>query len=239
MKKLLKKTTVLMAVVMSMPILATAQEEKKVETSVGADIVSSYIWRGQDLGNVSIQPSLNVVYGGLSLGAWGSVGIDSQDTKEFDFTLAYTTGGLTLGVTDYWFTSKASPAQYFHYGAHNTAHVYEANIGYNFGPLAVNWYTNFAGNDGVKANGDRAYSSFINLSAPFKLGGLDWSAEIGATPWETNFYNGGANGFEVSNIGIGATKEVKITESFSVPAYAKITFNPATEGAYFVFGIKL
>lgn len=238
MEKSLKKTVCVIAAVMSVPILAIAQDNK-VETSVSADIVSGYIWRGQDLGNVSIQPSLGVAYGGLLLGAWGSVGIDSKDTKEFDLTLAYTTGGLTLGVTDYWFTSKESPAQYFHYGARNTAHVFEANIGYNFGPMALNWFTNFAGNDGFKSNGDRAYSSFINLSVPFKLGGLDWSAEIGATPWETTFYNGGANGFEVSNIGIGATKDMKITETFSVPAYAKITFNPATEGAYFVFGIKL
>lgn len=238
MKKVLKKGTWLLTIAMLVPMFTKAQETK-VETSVGADIVSNYIWRGQDLGNVSIQPSLSVNYGGLSLGAWGSVGIDSEDTKEFDFTLTYSTHGLTLGITDYWFTSKNSPAQYFHYGAHNTAHVYEANIGYDFGPLILNWYTNFAGNDGVKADGDRAYSSFINLSVPFKLGGLDWSAEIGATPWETNFYNGGANGFEVSNIGIGASKEVKITDTFSVPAYGKITFNPATEGAYFVFGITL
>ena len=32
--------------------------QDKVEASVGADLVSGYIWRGQDLGGVSIQPSL-------------------------------------------------------------------------------------------------------------------------------------------------------------------------------------
>ncbi len=31
------------------------QAQGKVEASVGADLVSGYIWRGQDLGNVSIQ----------------------------------------------------------------------------------------------------------------------------------------------------------------------------------------
>lgn len=47
--------------------------QDKVEASVGADLVSGYIWRGQDLGGVSIQPSLGISYKGLSLGAWGSV----------------------------------------------------------------------------------------------------------------------------------------------------------------------
>ncbi len=104
--------------------------------------------------------------------------------------------------------------------------------------LAVNWYTNFAGADGVKANGDRAYSSYFSIAAPFKLGGLDWSAEIGATPWETSFYNNGASGFEVSNICLGASKEIKITDSYSLPVFAQAIWNPATEGAYFVFGIS-
>lgn len=54
--------------------------QDKVEASVGADLVSGYIWRGQDLGGVSIQPSLGISYKGLSLGAWGSVGLESNRT---------------------------------------------------------------------------------------------------------------------------------------------------------------
>ncbi|MBQ2589408.1 MAG: hypothetical protein II576_09175, partial [Prevotella sp.] len=69
--------------------------QDKVETTVAADIVSQYIWRGQDLGNVSLQPTLGVAYKGFSLSAWGSVGLaDAKDTKEFDLTLGYATGGF-------------------------------------------------------------------------------------------------------------------------------------------------
>ena len=164
------------------PALLKAQD--KVEASVGADLVSGYIWRGQDLGGVSLQPSLSVAYKGFSLGAWGSVGIDGSDTKEMDLTLGYSTGGFSISVTDYWFNNGPG---YFHYGAHDTSHVFEAQAGYDFGVLSVNWYTNFAGNDGVKANGKRAYSSYVSLAAPFRLGGLDWTAEIGATPWVNSF----------------------------------------------------
>ena len=49
-----------------------AQEKEKIETTISGDIVSSYIWRGLDCGDVSIQPTLGVGYKGLSLTAWGS-----------------------------------------------------------------------------------------------------------------------------------------------------------------------
>lgn len=64
----------------TMPFTAKAQD--KVEASVGADFVSNYIWRGTDCGGVSIQPSMGVSYKGLSLTAWGSVGIDKEDARE-------------------------------------------------------------------------------------------------------------------------------------------------------------
>lgn len=222
---------------MAMPFRANAQD--KVETSVGADLVSGYIWRGQELGGVSLQPSLSVAYKGFSLGAWGSVGMESTDTKEFDLTLGYSAGGFSLSVTDYWFNVAGDgAAKYFHYSSRSASnsHVFEAQIGYDFGPVALNWYTNFAGADGVKANGDRAYSSYITLAVPFRLGGLEWSAEAGATPWETSFY--GSNGFAVVDISLGVSKEIKVTDTFSLPLFAKATWNPRTEGAYFTVGLS-
>ena len=216
-----------------------AQAQDKVETNLGADLVSGYIWRGQDLGGVSLQPSLSVAYKGFSLGAWGSVGLESSDTKEFDLTLGYSTGGFSVSVTDYWFNMAGDEAaRYFQYGAHNptNSHVFEAQVGYDFGWLAVNWYTNFAGADGIKSNGKRAYSSYISLAAPFQLGGVAWTVEAGATPWETSFY--GASGLAVVNLGVGASKEIKLTDSFSLPVSAKAIWNPRSEGAYFVFGMS-
>lgn len=240
MKKSSRKTTFLSALAIAVPAMGMAQD--KVEASVGADLVSGYIWRGQDLGGVSIQPTLSVSYKGFSLSAWGTTGIEKEDTKEIDLTLGYATGGFSISVTDYWFNGGPG---YFHYGSHNTNHTFEAQIGYDFGPLALNWYTNFAGTDGVNNGGNRAYSSYISATVPFTLAGLEWTAEIGATPWGTDFYNyseapvcNGSNGFTVCDISMGAAKEIKITDSFSVPAFAKVTVNPRTEGAYFVFGLS-
>ena len=224
----------LMPVLLAMAIPAAAQD--KVEVNVGADVVSGYIWRGQDLGNASIQPTLSVGYRGFSLTAWGSAGFSREDTKEFDLTLGYAGGGFSVSVTDYWFNNGPG---YFHYGAGNTAHVFEAQVGYDFGFLAANWYTNFAGNDGVNRSGHRAYASYLNLTAPFTLGGLEWAVSVGATPWANTFYNGGAGGFELTDISIGASKEIRLTDRYALPVFARAIWNPATEGAYFVFGISL
>lgn len=232
------KAMAIVFLLMTIPLTSKAQD--KVEASVGADLVSGYVWRGQELGGVSIQPSASVTYKGFSLCAWGSIGFESTDTKEFDLTLSYSSKGFSVSVTDYWFnkTKDGTTAKYFRYGAHDAigSHLFEAQIGYDFGLLAVNWYTNFAGVDGLNKDGDRAYSSYISMNAPFTLGGLDWNAEVGATPWATDFY--GANGFAVCNVSLGVSKNIKINEIFALPLFAKMTWNPRSEGTYFVVGIK-
>ena len=132
--------------------------QDKIETTISGDIVSSYICRGLKMGNVSIQPTLGVSYKGLSLIAWGSVGFNSDDMKELDLSLGYTIGKLNIGITDYWFSKMDGgdpDGRYFRYNAHSTNHVFEANIGYNFGFTSLQWFTYFTGND-YKADGKRA-----------------------------------------------------------------------------------
>jgi hypothetical protein len=233
MKRTMKKRLSLfgVAAILLFPFKVSAQD--KVVVSTGADLVSGYYWRGQNLGGVSIQPTISVAKKGFSLTAWGSVGFDKLDTRELDFTAGYTVGNLSLAVTDYYF----SPVKYFNYASHSTSHVYEATIGYNFGPLALSWNTNFAGSDYYKKDGDRAYSTYIEASAPFKLGDTNFKAEIGCTPWD-GAYTTRTDKFAVNNIAVTASKELKITDSFSIPAFAKVAINPETEGAYFVFGLK-
>jgi hypothetical protein len=229
------KKHLLCLLAMIAPMMMSAQDE--VETTIGADIVSQYIWRGQELGDVSLQPTLGIAYKGLSLTAWGSVGLSNKDnTKEFDLTAAYTTGGFHIGVTDYWFNTPNE--RYFAYSAHETSHVFEANVGYDFEIASLNWYTNFAGNDGVNKDGKRAYSSYFEANVPFKLAACEWTATIGAVPYATSFYSD-VNGFVVTNIGIKATKDIKVNDHFSIPIFAGITANPSTEKTFFIFGVSL
>ena len=233
------KKIVLFAMGLVMSMTALAQD--KVEATISGDLVSSYIWRGQDCGDVSIQPTLGVSYKGLSLTAWGSVGLsNSNDTKELDLTLSYTTGGFNIGITDYWFNVGLDPEnRYFKYDAHGTNHVFEANIGYDFGLVSLQWYTNFAGNDGLNKNGKRAYSSYFEANVPFKLATVDWSVTVGVIPYATSYYNEWTSGFSVTNIALKASKDIKITDSFSIPLFAQLVGNPRTQKGYFVLGFTL
>ena len=217
------KTLFITSLLMIGAIVAGAQD--KVETSLGTDIVSHYVWRGQDLGGVSVQPSLGISYKGVSLSAWGSEGLSNPlDTRELDFTLAYEAGGFNIGVTDYWFPENASK-------------VFEANIGYDFGFASLQWFTNFAGDDSLNDSGKPVYSSYVEANIPFFLGGVDWTATVGAVPFATDFY--GVDCFAFINLGLTASKDIQVTDSFSIPVFAQLAANPYTKNAYLVFGITL
>ena len=233
------KKIVLFALGMVMGVTAYAQDT--VEATISGDVVSSYIWRGQDLGDVSIQPTLGVSYKGLSLSAWGNVGLsNSEDTKELDLTLAYSNGGFNIGITDYWTNDGGDPeARYFKYNAHGTNHVFEANVGYDFGFASLQWFTNFAGNDGTNKDGKRAYSSYFEVNVPFQLATVDWTATAGAIPYATSFYNGWTSGFAVTNVALKATKDIKVTDSFSIPIFGQVVANPCSQKAYLVLGFTL
>lgn len=218
-------------------IAAVCPLHAEIETTVGADIVSRYIWRGCDLGEAAIQTTLGVSAAGFDLSIWGSTGIvNSNDTKELDLNLIYRIAGLSLGVTDYWFNAGPEPyGCYLKYGEETTNHIFEAFAGYNPGFASISWYTNFAGND-FKADGDRAFSSYCEMAVPFSTGGVDWTASLGFVPFAAPLY--GTDGFAVTNISLSAAKSIDITEVFSIPVSASVTVNPCAEMAYLVFGIS-
>ena len=242
------KKIVILAVILLLSLRAAAQSdaapqpEKEgtgVDVTLGADFVNQYIWRGLDEGDVSIQPTLGIAYRGLSLAAWGSIGVSNKDdAKELDLTLSYATGGLTVGIVDYWFSEGLDPDnRYFRYNAHSTNHVFEAFATYDFGPVALGWYTNFAGNDGKNKSGRRAYSSYMEASVPFSLVTVGWTATVGAVPYATDFYD--TNGFAVTNLSLRAEKDIRVTDSFSIPVFAQLVGNPCSQKAHMVFGFTL
>jgi hypothetical protein len=117
--------------------------------------------------------------------------------------------------------------------------VFEANIGYDFGFASLQWYTNFAGNDGLNKDGERAYSSYFEANVPFRLASVEWTATAGAVPFATTAYNGWTSGFAVTNVALKATKDIKVTDSFSIPVFGQVVANPCTQKAYLVLGFTL
>lgn len=229
MKKIFSIAIIMMATVSTL--------HAEIETTVGADVVSRYVWRGCDLGDAAIQPALGVSAAGFDLSLWGSTGIvNFTDTKELDITLSYGIAGLSVGVTDYWFNAGPEPyGRYFKYGKETTNHVFEGYLSYDLEFASISWYTNFYGND-FKADGSRAFSSYCEIAAPFSLGETEWSAAVGFVPFGTPFY--GTDGFAVTNLSVTASKELEITDSFSLPISAGVTVNPSSEMAYFVLSLS-
>lgn len=223
-----------LGLLLSFPFASLHAEEdnkEKAEVTIGADLVSNYVWRGEDLGGISVQPSFGISYRGLSFDAWANVGFTSKDSKEIDLTLGYEIGGFNIAVTDYW--TEGTP--FFHYKAHNTGHVFEGTVGYDFGPVALSWNTYFAGGDYYRdEDTKRAYSSYFEVSAPFTFAGCDWRAEVGATPWEGAY----ASKFAVVNVALEASRTIQVTDKFSFPVFAKAIANPSTESFYLVFGVS-
>ena len=95
----MKKYFLILAVFLLPAIPAASQD---LDLSLNGSIVSAYIWRGQELGKLSFQPSAFIQYGCVRLNGWGSLGTRNEDPQEFDLTLSFLKNNVLAGVTDYY-----------------------------------------------------------------------------------------------------------------------------------------
>ncbi len=214
---------------------ATAQEESKFEITPSADIVSSYVWRGDYNYGASVQPALTLSYKGAWLEVWGSTEFatiaDKDVAKEFDITLGYEINRFSIAVTDYWWSGEG--ARYGNYSKH---HYFEGTLGYNFGesfPLSLAWNTMFAGGD-KDENGDLYFSSYFEAAYEFDVVGITVTPSIGISPWEGMY----SDEFNVASIALKASKDIKVTDSFNIPIFTEFTVSPANDNVFIVFGIS-
>ena len=87
MKKMFRMTAIITLLVglLVSPMITSASE-----LSVGADVVSSYIWRGAKFGDgAHIQPTVELSSGGFAIGAWGSFGLANDEDSEADLFFAH------------------------------------------------------------------------------------------------------------------------------------------------------
>ena len=218
--------------------------------SVGADVVSSYLWRGTLYSGASIQPAMEFNVGGFSIGAWGSVEFAGFGYKEVDLIANYTFGNFSIGLFNFW-PGWEGEYNYFDFSK-STAHILEANLLYSFDPfpLTLGWNTMIAGNDKYEnSNGKwkRAFSTYVEATYSFSVKDVALDVALGASLWKSSIqytsdmvYNRrqGTDGFAVIYTSLMASKNIKITDSYSLPIFAQLAFNPAKEDAFLVFGIR-
>lgn len=227
--------------------LACAQEREGVRVGGGADIVSTYIWRGVYEAGVSFQPVLTFTAGNFSATAWGSVDFASTSYKEMDLTLAYALGPVTFSLADlYWEGSAADrdviSRNYFHFGA-DSPHRIEAGLSWCVSekvPITLSWYTVLFGAADVNAKGERAYATYIEAAYPFAVKTVDMKVGVGIVPWNALGTYGIDRDFYVQNVFINAGKmwDIRGTQSMQLGFFTNLYWNPALEDVNFVGGIS-
>lgn len=199
--------------------LSTAAQETKSEISASADIVSNYIWRGTKFGKgPAIQPGIKFTAGGFTLGAWGNYCISTDEAGEADFYTSYNFGAVTIGLSKYYFTG--SPF----FSIDN--HAFELNGGLALGKFSLS--ANYILNEGAGAKGGDSY-----FEASWKSDNFGIFAGAG-NGWYTP-----DNKFNLCNVGVSASKELKITDNFTIPLTGSLILNPATEQLFLVALISL
>jgi len=215
----------------------------KAQFATGADIVSSYVWRGvpQDrtvvgnpsLGSPNIQPYLSFTTGGLTLGSWASSSF-LGNVKEVDIYATYAfSSQFAVTFTDYnWGFTKS----YFDYGT-TTDHIYEATLAYTGTekfPISASINTMFAGNDKSLTDAKQAFTTYIELG--YQVTPLVKVFAGGVLGGSSNYATTSAG---VTNVGIKVSKSIAITDKFSLPVYGILGANPYSGGAFFVAGFTL
>jgi len=228
MKTLLKLLLILFSGIL---ILAT---DVHSQVDVSVDFANRYIWRGADFGDSpSIQPEISFAAGGLEFGFWAAYATTGNpDGSEIDIWASYTfetdAGSFSLYATDYTFpihhTGMTGSETWFD----SDAHFVELGVGYagteSF-PISV-----FAG---MFVHNDDDNSVYVELG--YDADPVEFF--LGFTPSESAAY--GTTGAGIINAGITATKDIEITDRFSVGLFSSLIINPYSEHAHFLFGISL
>ena len=104
-------------------------------------------------------------------------------------------------------------------------------------PLSIAWYTMFAGMDKNEKGDKNNYSSYVELNYPFSVKSVDLNVTCGIVPYKAPQYY--TNGFAVTNVALKGSYAIKITDSFSLPIFSQVIWNPRMEDAHLVFGFTL
>lgn len=238
--------------------LSGQNNDKQSPFSFGCDMYNRYIWRGINLGGntASFQPNADVTFvnnkHSVSLGTFGAYSAGGQQLQEADIILSYTYNNLlNITVTDYFFPSDNGLNQkYFNYKDKETGHVFEGVVSFEGTkkiPLSLLFAMNFYGADARKTNtngsaGNIIMSKYLELNYKKEFSNSELNIFVGAAlddfnNGETGFY--GNYSYGVINTGLKLSKEISITDKFSLPVQSQLIFNPEAERIFLVFGFSL
>lgn len=223
-------------------LLAVLNEAVQAQSvSLGADIVSRYVWRGTDFGeSASIQPTLAVSGGGLEIGTWASysVSADGAGANEHDIWIGYSMdlgsgGSLTIGITDYYFPSPDGGDFDNFDGEGEGSHWIEPYVSYSAAggiPISI-----FAG---IMAHNDPDNSLYVEVGLPIDVGGTELGLSIASAVGKSDFY--GVESTSIVGLGVSASKDLTLVDGgFSLPVSVSYILNPTASRSFLVFGLGI
>ncbi len=188
----------------------------------GADVVSSYVWRGTQFGSgAHIQPYMDLGSGNLTGGVWGSFPTSAKGGgNELDLWVSYDFGPLALTVTNYTFPGEGG--------------VYADGEGLFNGD-----YTELAASTSIMGV-DLSAGYFTEVEAlyvelGFSTGAVDIAFGYGDDQAD-GFYAGGGSG--LVNMSFSGSKDIQISDNYALPVFGSFIINPEAETAFLVFGIS-
>ncbi len=224
--------------------------ENGIAVNTSLDLYNRYIWRGLDIAHTpSLQPTLSVAGRGLELGAWGAYTLsnDASASDEIDFWLSYTHAiedklSLTAIATDYYFPNAG--IKFFNFNNYNAviddtipdpgAHTLEIGLsitGPPSFPAVLSGYVNVYNDAGSNA--------YFQIDYPVVLNETDLTFFCGAAAGSKDnpdYYS--ADKFSVINVGVTALREIKVSDSFSLPLTVSFIVNPKAEISYLLAGVS-
>lgn len=241
---------ILLVAIMLLGITGGAAASDKIAVSSGVDLYNRYVWRGLDIANTpSVQPTLSVSYTGFEFGTWGAYTLSNQssDLDEIDFWLGYTLeleNGVSCNLlaTDYYFPN--SGVKFFNFNDHDAviddtipdfgAHTIELGLsitGPESFPITVSGFMNVYNDAGSNTYFQADYPITV---AEYELGFFCGAA--GGSKDNPDYY--GTDEFSVINVGVSASREIKVSESFSVPLSISLVVNSKEEISHLVVGMS-
>ena len=188
----------------------------------GADLVSSYVWRGTQFGSgAHIQPYMDLGSGNLTGGVWGSFPTSAKGGgNELDLWVSYDFGLLALTVTNYTFPNEGG--------------VYADGEGLfngDYTELAAS--TSIMGVDVSAGYFTEVEALYVELG--FSTGAVDIALGYGDDQAD-GFYAGGGSG--LVNMSFSGSKDIQISDNYALPVFGSFIINPEAETAFLVFGIS-
>lgn len=218
----------------------TQAQELSIEPS--ATITSRFIYRGLDLGSSpQVQPSIAFNYGDFNFTLWGSHPLsltpDGSDYKEVKFWMNYTFDLGNFTLTPQIENHFNANADLFDFDEDTTTHVFQASVrAAAKGDVAPDFLLGYAfwGAEGFEP------TLYLEAGVNFSVGDTGLRAFLsGQYSEEGGFVDLGYEGdFVFNQLGLSATRHLRISDSISVPMSVLVAINPKTERAFTAFSIS-